>query len=56
MELRIAAAMLLTRFNCKFAPGEDGQRMFTEALDHFTTTPGPLHVILEPQASYSRAR
>ncbi|KAL6231680.1 hypothetical protein BDW75DRAFT_233396 [Aspergillus navahoensis] len=56
MELRIAVALLVTWFDCKFAPGEDGQRMFSEALDHFTTTPGPLRVVLQPQASYSRAR
>ncbi|KAL4748888.1 hypothetical protein BDW72DRAFT_214426 [Aspergillus terricola var. indicus] len=56
MELRIATAMLLTRFHCRFAPGEDGQRMFSEALDHFTTTPGPLHVVLQPHSEFSRAR
>ncbi|KAL4815064.1 cytochrome P450 [Aspergillus spinulosporus] len=56
MEIRIAAAMLLTRFDCRFAPGEDGQHMFSEALDHFTTTPGPLRVVLQPQSGFSKAR
>ncbi|KAL5000904.1 cytochrome P450 [Aspergillus recurvatus] len=47
MEMRVAAALILTTFECKFAPGEDGRRMFDEAVDYFTTTPGPLYLVLK---------
>ncbi|KAI1819538.1 cytochrome P450 [Xylaria intraflava] len=46
LEIRVGAALFLTEFDIEFAPGEDGTRMFTEATDFFTTTPGPLHVVL----------
>lgn len=45
MEIRVALALLLTTFEFDFAPGEDGQKMFDEACDYFTTSPGPLHLI-----------
>ena len=45
MEIRIAAALILTAFEIEFAPSEDGERMFTEACDFFTTTLGPLQLI-----------
>ncbi|KAI0861215.1 cytochrome P450 [Xylaria cubensis] len=47
MEIRIGAALFLTEFDFEFAPGEDGTRMFTEATDFFTTTPGPLFIVLK---------
>ena len=47
MEVRVAAAYVLTAFDIDFAPGEDGQKMFTEATDFFTTTPGSLRMILK---------
>ena len=47
IEIRVAAALILKTFDMEFAPGEDGERMFTEALDYFTTTPGPLNVVLK---------
>ncbi|KAI2479850.1 CypX Cytochrome P450 [Pyrenophora tritici-repentis] len=47
MEIRVAAALLLTSFDFDFAPGEDGTRMFTKATDYFTTTPGPLNLVLK---------
>ncbi|KAL4993614.1 cytochrome P450 [Aspergillus recurvatus] len=46
MEIRIAAALLLTQLDFQLAPGEDGKRMFSEALDNFTCTPGPLKVVV----------
>ncbi|KAL4938412.1 hypothetical protein BDV06DRAFT_226042 [Aspergillus oleicola] len=47
MEMRVAAALILTTFDYEFAPGEDGQRMFSEAVDYFTTTPGPLYLVMK---------
>lgn len=47
MEIRIAAALLLTGFDYHFSPGEDGKSMFTEATDFFTTTPGPLRLVVK---------
>lgn len=47
MEIRVAAAMILTEFDFAFAPGEDGTQMFTKATDFFTTTPGPLYLTLQ---------
>ncbi|KAK4226845.1 CypX cytochrome P450 [Podospora fimiseda] len=47
MEIRIGAALLLTGFDFRFVAGEDGTRMFTQATDFFTTTPGPLEVVLK---------
>ncbi|KAL4766870.1 cytochrome P450 [Aspergillus nidulans var. acristatus] len=49
MEMRVAAALILTAFEVEFAPGEDGTRMFSEAVDYFTTTPGPLLLVLKPR-------
>ncbi|KAI0485232.1 cytochrome P450 [Xylariaceae sp. FL0804] len=47
MEIRVAAALLVTEFDFEFAPGEDGSKMFSEATDFFTTTPGPLHLVIK---------
>ncbi|KAE8138750.1 cytochrome P450 [Aspergillus pseudotamarii] len=47
IEIRVAAALILTEFDFEFAPGEDGQRMFSEAIDYFTTSPGPLHLVFK---------
>ncbi|KAL8782128.1 MAG: hypothetical protein Q9213_005662 [Squamulea squamosa] len=52
MEIRIAAALILSTFAIEFAPGENGERMFTEACDYFTTSPGPLQLVLR---SYEEA-
>ena len=37
--------MVLQTFDIEFAPGETGQKMFSEAEDFFTTTPGPLEIV-----------
>jgi tryprostatin B 6-hydroxylase len=47
MESRVAAALLLTQLKFRFPAGQTGQSLFTEATDFFTTTPGPLEVIVE---------
>ena len=50
MEIRVAAALLITQLDFSFAPGEDGTRMFSEAIDYFTTTPGPLQLVFKPRS------
>jgi cytochrome P450 family 628 len=47
MEIRVAAALIFTSLDFDLAPGEDGQRMFTEACDYFTTSPGPLYLVMK---------
>jgi tryprostatin B 6-hydroxylase len=47
LETRVAAALLVSEFDMEMAPGEDGRKMFTEMTDFFTTTPGPLLVVLK---------
>lgn len=49
MEIRVAAALIITKLDFEFAPGEDGTKMFSEAIDYFTTTPGPLRLIFKPR-------
>ena len=51
----MAAALILTTFEMDFAPNEDGERMFIEACDYFTTTPGPLHLSLTSNAALSNS-
>ncbi|KAF2962933.1 hypothetical protein GQX73_g10637 [Xylaria multiplex] len=47
LETRVAIASLVTEFDMEFALGEDGSRMFTEMTDYFTTSPGPLRIVLK---------
>lgn len=54
-DIRIVAAFLLTTFAIDFAPGEDAKKMFTEACDYFTTSPGPLRLVLRSYADSERA-
>ena len=44
MEMRILTAILLTRFDVGFAPGENGEELFKHFLDHFTSDAGPLRL------------
>ena len=44
MELRIATAVLLSKFDVTFAPGETGEQLFSKMHDHFTVAPGPLRL------------
>ena len=50
MEVRVAAAYVVTAFDFDFAPGEDGQKMFKDATDFFTTTPGSLKMVLKSRS------
>ena len=47
MEIRVAAALTLSQFDVEIVPGEDGTKLFTQATDYFTTTPGPFDVVLK---------
>ncbi|PLB54708.1 putative cytochrome P450 monooxygenase [Aspergillus steynii IBT 23096] len=53
MEIRVALALILTELDFEFAPGENGKGLFTESLDYFTTTPGPLHLVFRSRAGES---
>ncbi|KAL4788907.1 cytochrome P450 [Aspergillus venezuelensis] len=55
MEMRVAAALIFTTFDYEFAPGEDGTRMFADAVDYFTTTPGPLYLIFRSRGMQNTA-
>ncbi|KAI1321363.1 cytochrome P450 [Xylariaceae sp. FL0255] len=46
LEIRVGTALFITQFDFKLAPNDDGQKMFTAATDFFTTTPGPLNLVL----------
>jgi cytochrome P450 len=45
MEIRLAVARLVSRFDFGFAPGETGKDIHKKMLDLFTTTPGPLQLV-----------
>lgn len=47
MEIRVAAALVIDRFDCEFAAGEDGTDLFDKTTDHFTSIPGPLKLVLK---------
>ena len=44
-ELRTLTARLVKDFDVSFAKGEDGKRILTETLDHFTVDPGDLELV-----------
>ncbi|KAH7313703.1 cytochrome P450 [Stachybotrys elegans] len=43
-EMRYITALLVTRFEVFFAPGETGQRLFEDLRDQFTASPGRLEL------------
>ena len=47
MEVRLAVARIVSRFDFSFAPGETGKDIHEKMLDLFTTTPGPLKLIFK---------
>ncbi|KAK4565839.1 hypothetical protein LTR86_003688 [Recurvomyces mirabilis] len=44
-ELRTLTARLVAGYDVSFARGEDGKRIMTETLDHFTVDPGDLDLV-----------
>ena len=55
LEIRVAVAAVVTRFDVGFAPGEDGTRMFAETVDYFTSTPGPLRLVFREREAKREA-
>ena len=51
LEIRVAAALLITTFDFSFGPNEDGTKMFAEAIDYFTTTPGELNMVFKSRST-----
>ncbi|CAK3772144.1 Tryprostatin B 6-hydroxylase [Lecanosticta acicola] len=48
MELRTLTAQILLNYEVALAPGEDGTRLLTQTMDHFTTSPGQLDLVFTP--------
>lgn len=49
MEIRMVTAHLLLDNDVHLAPGEDGQKLLYETMDHFTVTPGALWLVFSPR-------
>ena len=47
MELRLVLALLVSRYDFAFAPGEDGLRTIEDAKDQFTNVPGKLELVFK---------
>ncbi|KAL8793721.1 MAG: hypothetical protein Q9195_003662 [Heterodermia aff. obscurata] len=47
MELRIVTALLVSRYEISFAPGEDGTSLFRDMKDAFTAAPGDLRLVFQ---------
>ncbi|GIZ48134.1 hypothetical protein CKM354_001120700 [Cercospora kikuchii] len=47
MELRTLTAKLITRFDMKLAPHEDGSRLMTKTKDHFTVDLGDVEICFD---------
>ncbi|KAF2649441.1 putative benzoate 4-monooxygenase cytochrome P450 [Lophiostoma macrostomum CBS 122681] len=50
-EIRFVTALLVTRYEIAFAPGEDGTRVWKEMKDQFTAVPGKLDLVFSPIVS-----
>lgn len=48
MELRYVLALLTSRYDWTFAPGENGLRVVDDAVDQFTYIPGELNLVFTP--------
>ena len=44
-ELRCVTALLVSKYDVSFPPGEDGRSVEEDTLDHFTSNPGELKVV-----------
>ena len=47
MELRAVTALLVSKYDVCFAPGEDGSSVEEDTLDQFTANPGELRVVFQ---------
>lgn len=50
MELRMTTALLVTEFDIRFAPGENGQRLLNESKDFFTMSIADLDLVFTSTA------
>ena len=47
-EMRYVVALLVSRYDVAFAPGEDGSAVEGDELDELTATPGRLRLVFQP--------
>lgn len=47
LELRYAAALLASKYDVRFPPGEDGRSVVEDAFDQFTANLGELKVVFQ---------
>ena len=50
MEVRLATALLISKYDVHFAAGEEGVDIFREMTDLFIACPGPLQLCFEKLA------
>lgn len=50
-EMRTLTALLLLNYDVAFADGEDGTRLLTNTIDHFTLGVGKLELVFTPVSS-----
>lgn len=55
MELRAVTALLVSKYDVCFAPGEDGRSVEEDTLDQFTANPGELRVVFRARGKTLRA-
>lgn len=46
-ELRFVAALLASKYDVSFAPGEHGKRVVKDMVDQFTASPGQLKLVFQ---------
>ena len=46
-ELRYVTALLASKYDVRFAPGEDGTRVVGDMVDQFTASPGQLELVFQ---------
>lgn len=47
MEMQYVVSMLVSKYDVRLAPGEDGKRMVEDMVDQFTAAPGKLQLVFE---------
>ncbi len=47
-EISYVVALIVSRFEVEFAPGEDGVRVWKDMRDAFTALPGRLELVFNP--------
>ena len=47
------AALLASRYDVAYAPGEDGRRVVEDMMDQFTASPGQLRLVFKERNNIS---